>query len=307
MKNTRQNSDLFILLIGSGKWADNICRAFEHENISVYRISARDAVRRLESKTGPDYSEFITLIEKSLGTVICTQPSLQSRLIELGVNYFKNLILEKPLATTLLELAPYRNLIKSNHVVLVDHLDEVQSTTQKVLELELGRRPLFLYSRLTYPYQERKLFSPLLEYAPHLMSLTYFIFGEGLNYRISSNGAKKNGRLSGRQTSFTIEVFQDNKPIACLECGNAYPIKAREIVFSFESGEYISRDRIDVQLWYRDYSSLKENPVTFEYIPPLTKKVRDFLSCVSGNQLIRNEVANAIDLHKVLLQFEDIR
>ncbi len=295
---------MLVGLIGSGKWSDNINRTLIELGALVRRVPARTFIF---DGVLSDAGKLISFCRSVDAIVICSTPGNQALLFPTVAAYADALLLEKPLATDLRQLSLYENCPRLPGLLMVDHLDEVHPAVQRVIELSLGSKPSFVYYRLMYPYAFRAEMTPLFEYGPHALSLGRRFFGAALSFECQSNAMPRSGILDkDKQVTYSLGGSLGGNLVSIFEVGNSVPYKTREAIFTYDTHEFVFRDRVGCQLWRRDIGRLDEEPVTLDYEEPLKVKLRSFLNELVSERNRCNELVYAIRLTHDLLRMNDV-
>jgi hypothetical protein len=233
---------------------------------------------------------------------VATPPGIQLHVVSVLQKYIINLFLEKPLATSSGDLAFYENLSTDIGVVHVNHL-EIHHPAIKSALFELRGNPLYLSCQIGAPYPARSDMSPLLEYAPHMVSLILTAYADSdLELgKVCMVPSFRPYSVTDGSANYHLQFLTKKRPVASLLCGNGFLRKTRLAVFFDNERDVIYEDRAAPMLRQRQRGSLDESPLNFDYEPPLTASIKSFLAkCAVGNPN-RESLDHAIKVNELLL------
>jgi predicted dehydrogenase len=144
-------------VVGSGPWATKLCHVVS-ANSDIYKVK-QVAARNVDEP----------LITQANIIWIATRPSVQLSLIENFNFYDKRVILEKPLARSLLEFQNLEMAVQDNLQFI--YLSETWRCSNLWIEAKKYRTGTFSIKSVRYGKSEREYMSPLMDWVGHDLSL----------------------------------------------------------------------------------------------------------------------------------------
>lgn len=311
-----------VAVIGTGNIGKHHIRIYS-EIPNVQLVGIADINEKIGSSLTKKYrTKFYTsskeLLEKEVPNIasICVPTSLHYDVAKVFIEKRINILLEKPIATDLVEAKKLLTLARKNNVqILIGHVERFNPAVKKVKEMidkgELGKIIAIMARRVGGFPPQIKDANISVDLAIHDIDVANYLLGEQPK-EVYVN--KQKNHIKNREDS--VEFFlKYRRASVYIQANWISPVKIRKLNITGTEG-YLEMDYITQKIEYykSNYSKFKEATKDFsDYIlrfsipdrinisvakkEPLKEEIQYFLSMIENNQRIDSQFAvNALKI-----------
>lgn len=311
-----QDNKIKCAVIGIGNMGKNHVRTFSQipdaELVAVADNNSVLAEKIAKDYNIPYYVDYKEMIKAQKPTVVsvCVPTSLHCEVARYCLNNNINILLEKPIASTIEEAEELLDLAKRKNLkLLVGHIERFNPAVRKVKEMidkgELGKITAIIARRVGGFPPQIKDANIAVDLAIHDIDIVNYLLDE-LPFDVSVN--KQKNHIEQREDS--VEFFlKYKKTSAYIQANWITPVKIRKLTITGTEG-YLEMDYINQQIeFYKsNYEKFKETVNDFgDYIlkfsepdkivinvakkEPLAEEIKYLINGVNNNIEINSDFA----------------
>tara|TARA_Y100001935_G_scaffold245894_1_gene239985 strand:- start:233 stop:1213 length:981 start_codon:yes stop_codon:yes gene_type:complete len=306
-----------ICVIGTGKWGENHIKTLIKLNVDIgcFDIN-KDRLIKLK-KNNPELRLFKSLesaFEENFdGFIIATPPSSHYDLAKLIIKNHKPVLVEKPLAMSVLEAEKIKLLVKKyKGKLIVGHLLLFHPAIQKIKSMiddgEIGNIQ-YMYSNRLNLGRVRKEENVFWSLAPHDISLFQY-FSNSFPYEVTSMGGdflQKNihdttitylkylNKFQGHIYVSWLHPFKEHRLVIIGSKGTLhFEDSARSKPLLFYEKDDLSKDS---KIFLKNKNSRK---IEYESTMPLKNELKYFIEVINGKKISKVNIDEGLDVIRVL-------